>query len=443
MQAFEAFLTDQSLLSADERVLLALSGGLDSVVLGHLLHRSGRPFGVAHCNFQLRGEASDADAAFVHTFADQWAVPYFETSFEAKTYAAQNGLSLQEAARNLRYDWLETIRTSQGFSWLLTGHHLNDSLETAILHFIRGTGLTGLAGIPLRNGSILRPMLFATRDDIFNYAQNNNLSWREDSSNATDAYTRNAIRHHILPRMLDINPSLLSSAARTLQHLRATDNNLRFLLHEWLGNPEQTAVLSLEKAKLVRLPALADALFELLQPCGFYPEQVRQMAEHLNQSGQEWLSPQGYRLLNHRDALLLTRQAEEPETAGTAIAEDDLLLRLPDGSRLALLPVPAGSPMPEDRHTILVNAGPVKFPLLLRRWQAGDRFQPLGMGGNSQKLQDFFTNQKVSKLEKENAWVLVNGDAALIWVLGMRLDERFKIETDTTKLLKITWLIPS
>ena len=199
----------------------------------------------------------------------------------------------------------------------------------------------------------------------------------------------------------------------------------------------------MEKTKLERLPALADALFECLQPCGFHPEQVRQMTALWEQSGQEWLSPQGYRVLNNRDALLLTRVADAEETASVQIAEDDLLLRLPDGSRLALMPVPAGTPIPHERYSIVVNAGPVKFPLLLRRWQAGDRFQPLGMGGKSQKLQDFFINQKVSQLDKENAWLLVNGDGQPIWLLGMRLDERFKIEPDTTKLLKINWLLPS
>lgn len=437
-QSFQTFIQTNRLLRPDERALLAVSGGVDSVVMAHLFRQAGHTFGIAHCNFQLRGAESDGDEAFVQALASAWDVPFYGRAFDAKKQAAVAGQSLQMAARQLRYEWFEQIREENGYAAVATGHNLNDSVETALLHFIRGTGPTGLGGIPVRNERVIRPLLFASREEIQFYAGQNGLNWREDSSNRTDDYTRNQIRRHLLPRMLEINPAFLSSAGHTLRLIRAADDNLRFLLDRLMGAPDSNGIYRLNKKDLETLPALAEALFDLFQPFGFFPEQLRQLSDNWRQTGAEWVSATGYRLLNDREYLYLG--LIEAVQEALPVQEDDLMLSLPGGGRLLLTPALPGAHFPDGREAVMVDAAKLRFPLHLRRWQPGDVFQPLGMGGKSRKLQDFFTDRKLSRLDKEQIWILENGDHSIIWIVGMRADERFKIEAETTKLLKISWV---
>ncbi|MBK6930717.1 MAG: tRNA lysidine(34) synthetase TilS [Saprospirales bacterium] len=438
LHRFQRFIQTNGLLQPRQRVLAAVSGGVDSVVLAHLFRESKQDFGIVHCNFRLRGEESDGDEDFVRALAARWSVPFFAQHFDTKKYAAGNGLSTQMAARALRYRWFEVVREAEDFDLVATGHHLSDSVETALLHFIRGTGLTGLGGIPLRNGAVVRPLLFATRAEIEAYARAQGLSWREDSSNALDDYTRNAVRHHILPGMEALNPAFFDAAAKTLRQLRAADDNLQYLLGGLLGAPDAGGAWRLEKTALEALPALADALFDILQPFGFHAGQVQQMAHCWNQTGTEWHTDSGYRLVMDRSALLLTNK--NPRTDGPEILADDLLVRLPDGSRLVLLHTATAPDVAAEQTAAVLDAGNLTFPLRLRRWQPGDVFQPLGMAGHSQKLQDFFTNLKLSRLEKEQAWILEDGQPKIAWVVGMRLDERVKTSPHTRKFLRIEWV---
>ena len=437
-QKFQAFIRIQKLLQPEERVLVAVSGGADSVVLAQLFRRREQPFGIAHCNFCLRGAESDGDESFVRALAAKWGVPVFVQHFDTKKYAAENGLSTQMAARELRYQWFDVIRESEEFARIATGHHLNDSVETALLHFIRGTGLSGLGGIPMQNGPLVRPLLFATRDEIEDYAREQALSWREDSTNALDDYSRNAIRHHILPNMQKLNASFFASAAETLLHLRAADENLQHLLGKIMGPPDAEGIYHLKKQSLELLPARSDALFDLLQPYGFTAEQVRQIIGCWDQTGTEWYTNSGCRLVSNRDELLLTNK--DLYTASVLVGADDLMVRASNGGRLVILPDPTDKTFPEGPNTIIVDAEKLRFPLHLRHWAPGDHFQPFGMDGQSQKLQDFFTNQKVSRLDKDRIWILENGDRTIIWVVGMRLDERYKVRSESKKLLKICWI---
>lgn len=424
-------------LPGEHPALLAVSGGMDSMALAHTFRLLDWPFAIAHANFQLRGAESDGDEAFVQAVAETWGVSFFVKKFATEQYAQEHGLSIQMAARELRYGWLEEIRAANDLGSLVTAHHLNDSVETTLLHFARGTGLRGLAGIPVRQGKVLRPLLFATRGEILVFAREQGLDWREDSSNAADDYARNFVRHHIVPQLEALNPNFLHTAARSLNRLRAADDNLDYFLKK-LGETDPDGNYRVDKEKLAQMPAPEEALRRLLKPFGFTAEQARQIAGHPDEIGREWIAGSGARLLNDRRYLFVTAARQTPPPLH--VEADDLLLKLPDGTRLALTPAVPAPPFPDGHTTALVDADKLQFPLLLRPWQPGDAFQPLGMGGRHQKLQDFFTNHKLSRLDKEKAWVLVNGDAAIIWVLGWRADERFKITATTRHSVKMSWL---
>lgn len=454
LEGFFKFLkTHQLPLEDQNRCLLAVSGGLDSMVMAHLFYRAGLSFAIAHCNFQLRGPESDEDEVFVEQVALDFEVPFFVKRFETKDYARKKGVSIQMAARELRYDWFEKIRIEQNFSGIATAHHLNDSVETALLNFARGAGLPGLSGIAAVSGNLIRPLLFASRSDILEYSRTHGITWREDSSNLSDDYARNFVRRHIIPRLEELNPNFPITAARNMERLREADNNLTFLLNNYLFEPDQTHQ-KLEIQKLTQLPAPQQALRTWLKPYGFDAEQARQLAENLDHVGLTIHSIKGHKLLIDREYLLLLTETEESKTNEAQaklhpvfqVHEDDLMLNLEDGTRLFFLRMPPLAPFdsilesPADPCAVLLDVEKLKFPLHLRHWTPGDVFQPLGMGGKRQKLQDFFTNHKLSRFEKDAVWLLFNGDDQLIWVLGLRQDERFKTDSKTTKTLKINWI---
>ncbi len=438
LERLNAFARQHDLLPENTAVLVAISGGVDSVVLVHLLLQRGQPLALAHANFQLRGAESDEDERFVHALAEEWKVPLYVKRFDTRAYAEEHGRSVQVAARQLRYSWFEQLCKEHGWERLATGHNLNDSVETALFHWARGTGLSGMAGIPLRNGRIVRPLLFATRAEITAYAHSQGLAWREDSSNADLKYTRNALRNKVLPELEGLFPDFIRQAGNTLNRLRAADANAQHLLRQLLEPSSQEGVLSLSIERITALPAPVDALFDLLQPYGFTPEQTQQMMRGREAVGTEWCSEAGYRIVVGRGQWLLTRQAAAQEAL--RIHADDLMVRLPDGSRFFITPAAPENRDADDPFSAVVDAELLRFPLLLRRWRPGDVFQPLGMGGKHQKLQDFFTNQKLSVLEKERIWLLENGDERIIWVVGMRLAEPFKATNKTFKLLKFSWI---
>lgn len=424
-------------LKKEDAVLVTVSGGLDSVVMAHLFRDSGCNFGIAHCNFGLRGAESDGDEAFVAALAAQWGVPFFTKKFDTEGHANAHKISIQMAARDLRYEWWERLRAEHQYDFIATAHHRDDSVETALFNFSRGTGLRGLTGIASGTAVLIRPLLFAGREAIRQYALEHNIAWRDDSSNATDDYARNFIRHQIIPRFEALNPAFLKTAADNLERLRDTDRNLDFLLQEFLGPRQGLPVWP--KAKLQQLPGVKAALVRLLKPYGFDQEQARQVAEHLTETGLE-LRSASFRLLIDRDTVrVISLAAPEPEVL--LIGPDDLMVRLPEGGSLFLTQVPAVPPFPDGQTAVTVDAKTLVYPLKLRNWQSGDAFKPFGMGGKSQKLQDFFTNQKLSRIDKEQVRLLENGDGNIVWVLGFRLDERFKVERSTRVAIQITWVM--
>lgn len=421
--------------------LLAVSSGLDSVVLVHLFRSLDLPFAIAHCNFQLRGAESEEDADFVRQLADAASVPFFIKCFETKSYAAENGLSIQVAARQLRYAWFKEICAQEGFGQIATAHHLNDSVETLVLHLARGTGIKGLRGIPAKNAEVIRPLLFATREEILEFAKAHQLPWREDSSNAGDDYTRNFIRHRVTPLLEEINPDFSRSAEKTMRRMGELESITGFLMEQWLQTNSRTeadGTMRISLTDLAATPHSAHFLYLFLEKKGFTPEQCRQLAEGLvKQPGLE-IRSEAFVALIDRNYLIISPLTEQKPSI--SIQADDLMVRIPDGGRLMLMPAQPAPPYPDGKTDIVVDADKLVFPLVLRGWEAGDSFQPFGMDGKKQKLQDFLTNLKLSRLEKEQVNLLVNGDGAIIWVVGRRPDERFRVSEETLNTLKISYL---
>ena len=428
---FQSFITENELFAKDERVLLAISGGVDSVVMCHLFQQAGFQFGIAHCNFQLRGEASDGDETFVNNLARKLKVPFFSKSFDTEAFAARHKISIQMAARELRYEWLEQIRQTHDFQWLATAHHLNDSTETFFYNFAKGTGIRGLHGIPLKNERIVRPLLFATKDEILDFAKTENIAYREDASNEEIKYDRNKIRHQVIPVFKALNPDFEQTAADNLRRIREVE-----FLFDWAVAQIRREVVKEREEKIqINVSKLLDyqfatstLLYEWLKPFGFHPDLIGKMLEA--QTGAVFYSLT-HRLLVDRKSFIIEKQALEPQNEQFVITEEIRDLQLNVGNFTFEYKTGRPETFNDDDFTVYLDAEKLRFPLTLRHWQPGDFFYPLGLRGNRQKIQDFFTNQKLARFDKERVWILTSGED-ICWVVGYRPDERFKI-TATTK----------
>lgn len=431
---FQDFVIANELFAPDERGLLAVSGGVDSVALAHLFHFVGYNFGIAHCNFQLRGEASDGDAIFVKKLAEQFNVPFFSASFDTQAFADEQKISIQMAARELRYAWLEKIRQQHDFQWIATAHHLNDSIETFFYNFAKGTGIRGLQGIPMKNERIIRPLLFATKDEILAFANAENLAYREDVSNEESKYDRNKIRHHVIPPLREINSDFEQTSAGNLRRIQETT-----YLFDWaLAQIRREAVeetsggIRIDVAKVLEHPpAVQTILYEFLYPFGFHADQIGQMLESFERQSGPIFYSETHRLLVDREFFIIEKQAFDTDQTLFVIPVGTQEFRTDVGNFTFVRKTGRPEIFTSDSFIVHLDAKRITFPLTLRHWQAGDFFYPLGLSGKRQKLQDFFTNQKLSRFEKERVWLLLSGED-ICWVVGYRPDERFKITDETT-----------
>jgi tRNA(Ile)-lysidine synthase len=433
LQEFQKHLNTNLSFLLDKKLLLATSGGIDSMVLVHLCHQSKLDFAVAHCNFQLRGEESDEDENFVKSQVEKLQVPIFLQKFDTKAFAAQQKLSIQVVARNLRYEWFYTLLANHNFDYILTAHHLDDSLETFLINFTRGSGLDGLTGIPEQNDKIVRPLLVFSRNDIEAFAKENQITWREDSSNASDKYLRNKLRHNVIPILKELNPSLLSSFENTITHLKQTQSLAQDaaenLYQKVVSEEENHTVIDLQK--LLKHRNYKAYLFEWLQPFGFADwDSVYNLINA--QSGKQVLS-NTHILLKNRDSLLLFPKQNSTSDEVFWIEKEQPEVKIP--LKLAFCNVSDISH--QTSNVIFVDEDKLQFPLSLRRWQEGDIFQPFGMTGKK-KLSKFFKDEKFSLLDKANIWLLCSDDK-IVWIVGKRQDERFKVTATTTKILKINY----
>ncbi len=427
---FEKYIIDNQLFMKNDKLLVAVSGGVDSVVLCQLLSACGYRFSIAHCNFQLRGDESYGDEAFVKSLAERWKVLFFAKKFETKQYAIDHKLSIQVAARDLRYAWFEHLRMTLKYDYILTAHHASDSIETVLYNFTKGSGLLGLTGIKPKNKVLIRPLLWAKKEEIAAFLTAENLPFREDSSNESDKYARNNIRHHVIPVLKQINPSFETTAKETIEKLAETQVLLDFFMK--MIKKEVThfvdSQLFIDKSKLKTYPSVSTVLFEVLKDFGFNNDQVAQIIKEEAKTGSLFYS-QTHKLLIDRSHYIIVPQKEEPisETVFT-IQREDSSVKGSDFQLFFNYFNEKQEDFSKNPNEVLLDADKLSFPLTLRKWQEGDRFQPLGMGGKSQLLSDFFRLQKLSIFEKENVWILETAQKQICWVVGLRIDERFKID---------------
>ncbi|WP_172917554.1 tRNA lysidine(34) synthetase TilS [Capnocytophaga canis] len=428
MLDLENHITRYSLLS--KRVLVAISGGLDSVVLTHCLYRLGVDIILAHCNFQLRGAESDADQQFVVDFGDKLNIETLVKRFDTKKYISENQTNTQLAARKLRYEWFETVATEKQCDYIAVAHHADDNLETFIIHLSRGTGLDGLLGIPPKNGKIIRPLLAFSRDELYQYAVENQLSWREDSSNASDVYLRNNIRHHISPKLKELHPTFIQNFQQTLFHLQQTADFVDFHISELKKNifTEENNRIFVDSEALKQLQNIDFVLHKLFYPYGFSNLQdLKQLLE--SESGKQLFSS-SHRLLKNRNQWILESKTE--------ISEE--IYQIKEFSESIDFPIRLHFDFVEEvgefsDNQIFVDADLINYPLVIRHKKDGDYFYPFGMVGKK-KLSKFFKDEKYSLIEKEQQWLLCSG-ADIVWVVGRRLDNRFKVTKNTRQILKI------
>ncbi len=418
----------------ESRILIACSGGLDSVVLAELCHLQKFEFGIAHCNFGLRGNESDEDEKFVKSLTERVKALFLKTRFDTEKYAKDHQLSIQMAARELRYDWFRELALEFQYDYVLTAHHADDNLETFLINLSRGTGLEGLTGIPEVNEIFVRPLLPFSREEILNFANDRQLQWREDSSNKSTKYLRNKLRHDVITELKAINPQFLNNFKTTLDYLKQSNEFIKSQLFRLRKDLFQSSEIDIIKIPINKLREYGNpriCLYFLLKDYGFRAwSDIEQIVTA--QSGKQVFS-ETHRLVKDRDYLLLSPIVEEISDRNYQIPEEENMIMLPSGT----LKFREVSEIDQtDFKTIFVDKEKLKYPLSVRKWKEGDYFYPLGMKGKK-KLSKFFKDEKLSLLAKERVWLLCSGKE-IVWIINYRADNRFKITPQTKQILKIT-----
>ncbi len=441
---FQSFVKQHDLCQKGQPVLLAVSGGVDSMVMIDLFHKAGFSFAIAHCNFGLRNEESEQDEAFANKIAKCYKAEIYIGHLNPAQYASEYGISIQMAARELRYNWLETIRSKNGFSSIATAHHKDDSIETLLLNLIKGTGIRGLHGILPKQNCIIRPLLFAFRKDIEHYAISNNIQYREDTTNRSLKYERNYLRHQVIPALETLNPSLKQTMASNIKHFKDAEilyeQGLAYYKKKLMQKREDSTYIPIKK--IDQYPAIGTILFELLAPYGFDANQIKQIQQVLHeQPGKQFFSDK-YRLIKDRTFLVISPKGEK-ESGPFAIPLNKKQLTLKNEEFHFQKGSSNKIKIKSDPRIAFIDFDQLSFPLILRRWQEGDYFYPFvneskGNKPKKKKLKRFFTDQKLSIHEKENVWLLTSGKR-IVWVVGYRLDNRFKVTSNTKSIYKVKW----
>ncbi len=435
-ERFTGFIREGSLFGRGDRLLLGVSGGVDSMVMLHLMANNGYDIVAAHCNFLLRGAESDEDQDFVARECKKIDIPVYTCSFNTKEYAMEKGISLQMAARELRYNWFYSLLAELGCSLIAIAHNKNDITETFLINLLRGTGLRGLTGIKARSGKIVRPLLFAGRPEILEYATLNKIPFREDSSNMDIKYKRNRIRHIIIPELEKISPGFVGTIYETAERLKETDEIVSEALEQRFNNlfSRENGEYKVKVSSLLELDPLPAYLYEFLRRWGFSRETTDNIVSALQGPPGKLFYSNTHRLIRDREYLIIT-PIQQVQITRYYIDEDSTRLNEPLNLRISKHIYHKGFSIPSEPSIACLDLDMLHFPLILRKWQNGDYFQPLGMGG-LKKLSDFFIDNKFSIADKERTWILASGNR-IVWITGHRIDDRFKITDRTKEVLMI------
>ena len=435
LEKVKTYIDENRLLTPGNKVIVGVSGGIDSVALLHLLQRLGVECIVAHCNFHLRAEESDRDEQFVKDVTKQLGLPFYRIDFDTLKYAANNKISVEMAARELRYEWFESLAKKLDAQAIAVAHHLDDSIETLLMNLIRGTGLRGLTGISARNGLVIRPLLCCTREELFQYVTFHQLAYVEDSTNALNDYQRNKIRNQLLPLLEDINPSVRQTLYQSLERFSGTYKVYEEFIDSYkkLLMKDENGTIIIDISLILKLPDVTTVLYEFLSPYGFNAQVVQQVVSHLNDTSGKKFYSSTYRLVKDRQNLILTKRTRDEKKS----------IQIDEGRDIITYPLPLSIhysdvnnvEINKNKNVLTIDAELVKFPLILRKWEEGDVFVPFGMKG-MKKLSDFFIDNKFSLPDKENTWLLVS-DEKIVWIVGHRADNRFRVTAETRKIIII------
>ncbi len=438
LKTFGQHILINQLFNAKHHLLVAVSGGLDSMVLCHLLLKLKIPYSVAHVNFKLRGKESDEDSEFVQKFCAFHKLSFYTQTFATKSYAKEKKISVQMAARELRYEFFENLREKHGFDFIVTAHHLSDAIETYLINLIRGTGIDGMTGISMKNSFIVRPMLPFKREDIENYAKSNKINYREDSSNQEDKYMRNYLRLHIIPKFKDMNPAFEESLKKQLSLLE----QYNLILKKYIQSESEKIVSKKNNATLIHIKNLLNTdtpeliLFELLKPFKFNAKETDKILKSCHGiSGKLFYSP-SHKLSKDRVYLIIEPLNSVSSFNKTLIHDSVQQLKTPIQLNIKTV---AQLSLPVKTNEIYVDKAKLTFPLLLRPWQKGDKLKPFGMKG-SKKVSDLFSEFKLNDSDKSKLLILENATGEIIWVVNLKVDDRFKVTNKTKEILKLETL---
>lgn len=439
IKRFQHYCKKEKLFSKGQKILLTVSGGIDSMVMLKLFELSGLNFGIAHGNFHLRGAESDADTEFVRGVADKLNVPFFAKDFNTAGYAAREKLSIQQAARDLRYRWFEKLIDDTGFNLYATAHHFDDQIETFFINLLRGTGVSGLCGMPLRQGRCIRPLLFATREEIENFARQNKVLFREDSSNLETKYLRNKIRHFVLPSLEKANKDYRKSFSQTFDNLNDTlaflKNEIEKIKKEVIRKKGEHTIISTEKLR--QYAPVKYVLFEILKDYQFNSAKVSDIVKHLGRSsGKIFYAPHHQALLD-RDALIISilKNPSDQKEDVILVENGAGFMDHPVKMTFEKKPKDANFKIDPDPGSAQLDYHKLEYPLRIRKPETGDYFFPLGLGGRK-LLSDFFSDLKLPAVEKQQVRVLLSG-SRIAWVIGLRMDDRFKVDSSTQEIFYI------
>ena len=436
LQKFKQHLHQNFPFLEDSKLLIAISGGIDSVVLAHLCSQLNLNFSLCHCNFNLRGQESDDDEAFVTSLAKTLKTPVYTTSFETEKYATKNKVSIQVAARDLRYTWFYKLLDANQYDYVLTAHNTNDNLETFIINLTRGSGLEGFTGIPPVNQKSVRPLLAFSRDDITLFAIKNGIVWREDRSNASIKYVRNKVRHKVIPILKELNPNVLESFQNTIEYLTESQSIINDALKNITAKvvSYENDVLKISCKEIEKLSNKKAYLYQLLQAYGFTA--WNDIVDLISAQPGKQVFSDTHRLLKDRNFLILTTINKSQSIKGPILI-DQKVSKITNPIKLTIQNTDDYTS--KNKEQIIIDKDLVNYPLSLKKWHHGDAMYPTGMKG-SKKISQLFKDNKLSLLDKEKIWILADAKDHIIWVIGLRQDRRYLANKTSKNRLKISYL---